>query len=316
MTSISSLTPTNSTPTGKVSGEAHQHHLHQQQQRHSSPTSVTPSSRILMDVPCRVCRDHSSGKHYGIYACDGCAGFFKRSIRRNRQYVCKSRGHGECVIDKTHRNQCRACRLKKCVEAGMNKDAVQHERGPRNATLRRQADQLALLRSNWRDLFLVSAVQLQLPVSAEALLRAVGAADEDNEERQQSTLADEARALEGLLDKFRALELDATEFACLKGVALFRPPSCAGGQPEPQLQEAGQVSQLHEQAQLALSQHIEAAYPDRVFRFGKLLLCLMPALRAVSPDTIQTLFFKASVGSMPIDRLVIDMFQSAELLNL
>lgn len=27
--------------------------------------------RILTDVPCKVCRDNSSGKHYGIFACDG-----------------------------------------------------------------------------------------------------------------------------------------------------------------------------------------------------------------------------------------------------
>uniref|UniRef100_A0A914WUD4 Nuclear receptor subfamily 2 group E member 1 n=1 Tax=Plectus sambesii TaxID=2011161 RepID=A0A914WUD4_9BILA len=102
---------------------------------------TTTSSRILLDIPCKVCQDHSSGKHYGIFACDGCAGFFKRSIRRHRQYVCKNRGNGQdgkCLVDKTHRNQCRACRLKKCVVIGMNKDAVQHERGPRNSTLRRQ----------------------------------------------------------------------------------------------------------------------------------------------------------------------------------
>ncbi|XP_059055285.1 nuclear receptor subfamily 2 group E member 1, partial [Achroia grisella] len=94
--------------------------------------------RILYDVPCAVCRDHSSGKHYGVFACDGCAGFFKRSVRRDRRYACKARNPGACLVDKAHRNQCRACRLTKCIDAGMNKDAVQHERGPRNSTIRRQ----------------------------------------------------------------------------------------------------------------------------------------------------------------------------------
>ena len=104
----------------------------------SSDLANNSSSRILYDVPCKVCGDFSSGKHYGIFACDGCAGFFKRSIRRGREYGCKSGEEDSCVIDKTHRNQCRGCRLRRCLKVGMNREAVQHERGPRNSTIRKQ----------------------------------------------------------------------------------------------------------------------------------------------------------------------------------
>ena len=55
-----------------------------------------------------------------IFKCDGCRGFFKRSIRRNLEYVCKE--SGQCIIDVARRNQCQACRFRKCLQVKMNKD--------------------------------------------------------------------------------------------------------------------------------------------------------------------------------------------------
>ncbi|KAM7151360.1 photoreceptor-specific nuclear receptor [Macrochelys suwanniensis] len=96
-----------------------------------SGLSPAPGKALSPVLTCRVCGDTSSGKHYGIYACNGCSGFFKRSVRRKLIYRCQA-GTGMCPVDKAHRNQCQACRLKKCLQAGMNKDAVQNERQPRS----------------------------------------------------------------------------------------------------------------------------------------------------------------------------------------
>ncbi|NXD73320.1 HNF4G factor, partial [Eolophus roseicapillus] len=75
---------------------------------------------------CAICGDRATGKHYGASSCDGCKGFFRRSIRKNHIYTC--RFNRQCIVDKDKRNQCRYCRLKKCFRAGMKKEAVQNER--------------------------------------------------------------------------------------------------------------------------------------------------------------------------------------------
>ncbi|ESO08986.1 hypothetical protein HELRODRAFT_190681 [Helobdella robusta] len=75
---------------------------------------------------CLVCHDRASGNHYGVLTCDGCRGFFKRSVRRNMTYICKF--GDRCKIDVARRNQCQACRFKKCLQVSMNRDAVQQQR--------------------------------------------------------------------------------------------------------------------------------------------------------------------------------------------
>ena len=79
-------------------------------------------------VECVVCHDKSSGKHYGQFTCEGCKSFFKRSVRRNLTYQCRSAKN--CPIDQHHRNQCQHCRFKKCIKMGMRREAVQRGRTP------------------------------------------------------------------------------------------------------------------------------------------------------------------------------------------
>ncbi|XP_078488093.1 nuclear receptor [Ciona intestinalis] len=77
---------------------------------------------------CVVCGDRASGRHYGAKSCEGCKGFFKRSVRKKLTYTC--RGSRDCSVNKTHRNRCQYCRFQKCVLMGMKSDSVQCERSP------------------------------------------------------------------------------------------------------------------------------------------------------------------------------------------
>lgn len=78
------------------------------------------SSMCLTIELCVVCGDRASGRHYGAISCEGCKGFFKRSIRKQLGYQC--RGSKNCEVTKHHRNRCQYCRLQKCLACGMRSD--------------------------------------------------------------------------------------------------------------------------------------------------------------------------------------------------
>jgi hypothetical protein len=46
-----------------------------------------------------------------------------------------------------------------------------------------------------------------------------------------------------------------------------------------------------------------------LLRFGKLLL-LLPSLRSMSPERIELLFFRKTIGNAPMEKLLCDMFKN------
>ncbi|XP_035284618.1 nuclear receptor subfamily 1 group D member 2b [Anguilla anguilla] len=94
----------------------------------SAKGGITKISGLVL--LCKVCGDVASGFHYGVHACEGCKGFFRRSIQQNIQYK-KCLKSENCPIVRVNRNRCQQCRFKKCLLVGMSRDAVRFGRIPK-----------------------------------------------------------------------------------------------------------------------------------------------------------------------------------------
>uniref|UniRef100_A0A452TU96 Nuclear receptor subfamily 4 group A member 1 n=1 Tax=Ursus maritimus TaxID=29073 RepID=A0A452TU96_URSMA len=87
-----------------------------------------PSAKARSGAPggsegrCAVCGDNASCQHYGVRTCEGCKGFFKRTVQKNAKYICLA--NKDCPVDKRRRNRCQFCRFQKCLAVGMVKEVV------------------------------------------------------------------------------------------------------------------------------------------------------------------------------------------------
>ena len=84
------------------------------------------SRQQLINSPCPVCGDKISGFHYGIFSCESCKGFFKRTVQNKKNYVCL-RG-ANCPVSIATRKKCPACRFDKCLRTGMKLEAIREDR--------------------------------------------------------------------------------------------------------------------------------------------------------------------------------------------
>ncbi|XP_063316638.1 peroxisome proliferator-activated receptor alpha-like isoform X2 [Pelmatolapia mariae] len=90
-------------------------------------------SGSTLNLECRVCSDKASGFHYGVHACEGCKGFFRRTIRLKLEY---DKCERNCKIQKKNRNKCQYCRFHKCLSVGMSHNAIRFGRMPQAEKLK------------------------------------------------------------------------------------------------------------------------------------------------------------------------------------
>lgn len=180
-------------------------------------------------------------------------------------------------------------------------------------------DQLTLLESSWRELFLLTAAQLMPGLDPTHLIPPGP---------NELELSLEVNRFRSTLLGFHALNLDAQEFDCIRALVLFKagldatcePPAAvpssrssngsispgAPGLAAPKLKDPGTVGRLRDRAQLVLGQ-LFGVSTLATLRYGKILL-LLPALRSVQPSTIEELFFRRTIGSSPIESVICNMY--------
>ncbi|XP_021347044.1 hepatocyte nuclear factor 4-gamma-like isoform X2 [Mizuhopecten yessoensis] len=330
------------------------------------PVTSNPSSPTHgMSQYCAICGDRATGKHYGASSCDGCKGFFRRSVRKNHVYTC--RFSRNCVVDKDKRNQCRYCRLRKCFRAGMKKEAVQNER-----------DRISVRRTSYEDVGQNITLSVSTLLNAEILSRQitspigvldvaqrnVATTDDVAESMKQQLLvlvewakyipcfcelplddqvallrahagehlvlgcarrsmsssdmlllgndaviprhcqdADMGRVASRILDELsaplREVQIDDSEFACMKAIVFFDPDAKG-------LSDTQRIKTFRYQIQINLEDYINDRQYDTRGRFGEILL-LLPPLQSITWQMIEQVQFAKLFGMAHIDNLLQEM---------
>lgn len=329
-------------------------------------TSSSPSSPTHgMSQYCAICGDRATGKHYGASSCDGCKGFFRRSVRKNHVYTCRFRRN--CVVDKDKRNQCRYCRLRKCFRAGMKKEAVQNERDRisvrrtsyeemgQNTTLSvstllnaeilsRQItspgssldtsqrsiantddvaesmkqqllilvewakyipcfcelpldDQVALLRAHAGEHLVLGVARRSMSLTDMLLLGNEAVIPRHCQDVDMGRVA--SRILDELVAPLGEVQIDDSEFACLKAIVFFDPD--AKGVSDPQ-----KIKNFRYQIQVNLEDYVNDRQYDTRGRFGEILL-LLPPLQSITWQMIEQVQFAKLFGMAHIDNLLQEM---------
>ncbi|KAL0869800.1 hypothetical protein ABMA27_006019 [Loxostege sticticalis] len=107
------------------------------------------------------------------------------------------------------------------------------------------------------------------------------------------------RVMDEIVKPLREIDIDDTEFACLKAIIFFDPNAKGLSQPQ-------KIKQLRYQVQINLEDYISDRQYDGRGRFGELLLCL-PPLQSITWQMIEQIQFAKLFGVAHVDSLLQEM---------
>ncbi|CAE1271181.1 NR2E3 [Acanthosepion pharaonis] len=84
-------------------------------------------------------------------------------------------------------------------------------------------DQAILLEESWSELFVLSTSQWSMPIDVASLLTANGWSLDAQHAEKTTFMMTQLRLLQDIIARCNELHVDATEYACLKAITLFRP---------------------------------------------------------------------------------------------
>jgi len=107
------------------------------------------------------------------------------------------------------------------------------------------------------------------------------------------------RVMNELVQPFKAIQMDDTEFACLKAIVFFDPNARGLG-------DINRIKGLRYQIQMNLEDYICDRQYDTRGRFGEILLTL-PSLQSITWQMIEQISFAKNYGVAHIDNLLQEM---------
>lgn len=168
-------------------------------------------------------------------------------------------------------------------------------------------DQLLLLEEGWKELFILGAAQFLPLADLSSLVAASEAIRKDN----PTLFLQQVQEFQETLAQAKQFQMDPNEFSCLRVISLFKTsflPNRLASETE-KLAEPSRIQEISNDAQMTLNKYVAATRPLDQLRFGKMLL-LLTGIRNISTDGIEELFFRKTIGNIPIVKIISDMYKN------